>query len=357
MPRLTKRADGRYQKKIILPDGSAKFIYAKTIPELNKKAKEIEAQIVTGSYISKDMRVSEWTIDWLKTYKSGLREHTKRSILSNLNLHILPILGEMSISGVKPIHCQSVINKISHQSEALQRKVLQIMKQLFETAVDNGLANQNPAVKIKIVSHSKPNNKLKFLTVEQQKALLNNITEPRAKAFCALCLFCGLRREEALGLLWTDISGNKLHVKRSVTFPSNQPDDNRELKTPAANRVIPMPPELITILNETPKKSLNVISDTRGNEMTLTSFRRMWAYAEKAVSFHVYPYMLRHSYASSLYRLGVNIKEAQYLLGHTDAKTTLNIYTHIENNDLVAAEEKLNNLSFINEYEASEKSS
>lgn len=42
----------------------------------------------------------------------------------------------------------------------------------------------------------------------------------------------------------------------------------------------------------------------------------------------VTPYYLRHTYATDLFEMGVDLKTAQYLLGHADIKTTANIYTH-----------------------------
>lgn len=42
------------------------------------------------------------------------------------------------------------------------------------------------------------------------------------------------------------------------------------------------------------------------------------------------PHILRHDYATNLYYAGVDIKEAQYLLGHSDIKMTLEIYTHLK---------------------------
>ncbi|MBT3319156.1 MAG: tyrosine-type recombinase/integrase, partial [Clostridia bacterium] len=52
---------------------------------------------------------------------------------------------------------------------------------------------------------------------------------------------------------------------------------------------------------------------------------------------------LRHDYATSLYKANVDIKTAQKLLGHSDIKMTLQIYTHLEqdNKDITS---KLNNL-------------
>lgn len=187
------------------------------------------------------------------------------------------------------MHCRAVMNPISKYSEDLQRKVLNILHQLFKTAIANGIVAKNPTENLEITPHAKPENQTQFLTTEQQRELLARVTEPRARAFCALMLFCGLRREEALGVLWTDIEGNKLHVRRSLTFPVNQPDENRELKTTKANRAIPIPQRLKDILNETPKTALQIVPNAHGQEMTLSAFQRLWAHVEKSVSFHVYP--------------------------------------------------------------------
>ena len=75
--------------------------------------------------------------------------------------------------------------------------------------------------------------------------------------------------------------------------------------------------------------------------MTLTAFRRMWNHVVKAVPFSLHPHMLRHSYATMLYNAGIDLKTAQYLMGHTDIKVTANIYTHIENGVTISAAQKL----------------
>ena len=40
-------------------------------------------------------------------------------------------------------------------------------------------------------------------------------------------------------------------------------------------------------------------------------------------------HMLRHTYATMLYDAGVDIKSAQYFLGHASIELTLSIYTHL----------------------------
>ena len=46
-------------------------------------------------------------------------------------------------------------------------------------------------------------------------------------------------------------------------------------------------------------------------------------------SLSVSMYDLRHSYCSMLYDAGVDVKTAQYLMGHSDLEVTLKIYTHL----------------------------
>lgn len=55
------------------------------------------------------------------------------------------------------------------------------------------------------------------------------------------------------------------------------------------------------------------------------------------------PHIFRHNYATNLYYAGVDLKEAQRLLGHADAKTVIEIYTHLD-------KEKSNSAPKIEEY-------
>ncbi|CAI2680574.1 Tyrosine recombinase XerC [Apilactobacillus kunkeei] len=54
----------------------------------------------------------------------------------------------------------------------------------------------------------------------------------------------------------------------------------------------------------------------------------------------------RHSHSSALFAAGATIKEVQERLGHEDAQTTMNIYTHVTSKQNKNAVKKLS--SYLN---------
>lgn len=51
---------------------------------------------------------------------------------------------------------------------------------------------------------------------------------------------------------------------------------------------------------------------------------------EPVIFEHLYPHALRHTYASLCYKVGVDPKTLQKLMGHEKISTTLDIYTHLD---------------------------
>lgn len=336
MAKLKKRADGRYQRKLTLSDGRQKVVYGRTLAELAAAEQTLRADDQAGLDVGDHTLVGEWAKIWLATYKQNLRAATVKMYRSSYNNHIMEPLGGMELREVKPVHIQAVMAGVADKSESLQHKVLLTMRQMFEAARLNGLILRNPTDGVKTTPHARPQKK-KYLTSAEAAELMQVPMEPRARAFCALCLYCGLRKEEALGLRWADIEGDRLTVRRAVTFLSNQPDPVDELKTKAAHRSIPIPASLREILLDTPHLSASIVTAAGGGPMTRSAFAKMWAKVTQAVSFHLTPHMLRHTYATTLYHAGVDLRTAQRLLGHSSIQMTADIYTHLEAEDALSA--------------------
>lgn len=336
-----KRKDGRYQRKITLSDGRQKIVYGRTLAELNAAADTLRAEDRQGIKVGDNTLVGEWAKIWIDKYKADLRPNTLRMYKDAYNLHILDILGDLPLQSVRPVHIRDVMSAVADKSESLQHKVLITMRQIFKTAQQNGLIVKDPTDGIKITQHTAPE-KTKHLTADQVKELMEAVTDGKARTFVGLCLYCGLRREEALGLQWGDMRNGNLTVNRALAFVGNQPDPSQELKTKAAHRTIPIPDPLAKILLDTPKTGLYVITKADGGPMTQIAFKRMWEKVFGVVDFVIRPHMLRHTYATNLYYAGVDLRTAQYLLGHSSIQMTAQVYTHLDHKDGANAASKIN---------------
>ncbi len=337
---MKKRKDGRYQKKVTLSDGRQKLVYGRTIAEVNRAADELRDQSRAGLVVGDTTTVGEWAQTWFHNYKSNLRDSTRRMYQNAYNTHILPYLGALKLRDVRPVNVREVMQNVANLSGSLQHKVLITLRQLFTTARQNGLITSDPTEGIKATPHAKPKRK-EYLTLEEQRALVSAVKclgDPRCLCLVGLILYCGLRPEEARGSQWPDIYKGKLTVNRTLTFlKNNQPDPNQELKTKASHRIVPIPGPMQEILDVTPRIGIYLLTCSDGRPLTQTAYRRLWDKIKRVSPCEVRPHMLRHTYATNLYRAGIDLKTAQYLLGHATIQMTANIYTHLGKEDAAAS--------------------
>jgi integrase len=326
-----------YTKTLTLPNGKRKYIRGKTAAEVSRKLEEAKRQIQQGIDISDNTTVVELAQLWFDTFKKPhLRESSQDTLRSAVNLYILPKLGAMRVRDVKPIHIQAVMTAISDKSHSVQSLVLSTMKAIFRLAVDN-----NIVAKVPITSDTKaggrPSAPVVPLSRKQTEVLLKEVAGTRANLFVLLALYAGLRRGEAMGLKWEDIDFEigTLHVQRSVVFTDDHPEGviNSALKTPAANRVIPLPLPVLSALATAQKSSKSefVLSMKDGRHLTEGSFLTLWYGVNKPnPGFSIHPHQLRHTCITRWFEAGLDLKEVQYLAGHSTVQMTLSTYTHYD---------------------------
>lgn len=99
----------------------------------------------------------------------------------------------------------------------------------------------------------------------------------------------------------------------------------------------------IKMYRDTPHLSRYIVPAADGGDMTRSAFTRLWnSHVAALVPFSLHPHMLRHTYATTLYRAGVDLRTAQKLMGHSSIQVTADIYTHLEQEDSLHVADKLN---------------
>lgn len=217
----------------------------------------------------------------------SLREKTKKDYRSALNCHVLPKIGTRDISSLTKSDIQEVVGRLDPPIAA---KTLAVLKTVFREAIDYGHMELSPAFGVKTKQLRKIPRK--FLKWEEVKSSDFGRYNTQIRFLAAH----GLRWSEALALTPTDFQDGRISVTKSI---------HGESKSRSSVRVIPQLTEF-KAFPKSPKTLRNVLDP-----------------------YQVCIHSLRHTYAYLLKQQGIHVTTAQKLLGHSDSRITMNIYTQV----------------------------
>ena len=346
-------ADKRYYRKTLtLPDGKKKDIYAKSKAELEEKVLEAKMALRIGVDLGDGTTFAEYASMWFRTYKQPyLRPSSQELTLSVLNNHILPYIGYLPIKSIVAIHIQDVMNRAGDKSKSLNIKILNTLRAIFDSAVDNNLIIKSPVPKRQRLSGTDTKEK-EALSHEQENVLLEALKDTGATyLFVLMGLKTGLRRGELLGLMWDaiDLDKGEIKVFRNLVIVNGHTQLEDTTKTKAGVRTVPVPDSLLELLKAEKAKTTSffVFHKRDGSMMSQTAYKNLWhtvkirhknisftpkknnhLEVKRIIDFDVTPHILRHTYITRLFEAGLDIKEVQYLAGHADVTVTMKIYTH-----------------------------
>lgn len=331
----TKKTYKYLTKAIQMPDGSRKFFRAKTQAELDEKVMKAQILVNAGVDICSEETFGHFAQMWYDLYKKPyLRENSLIAVRYVLNQYILPAIGGYRLRDITPMQIQAIMAGLSDKSSSVQSKVLINLRNIFNTAQENGLVAKSPVSNMLKPGGRKTQEK-EALTVQESNQLLERVKNTRAKTFLLTALHTGMRRGEIVGLQWEDIDFEEkvIHIRHNAVIGQHETTVSEDIKTKAGKRDVPLSEELELWLAARKKTSHSkyVIAMENHQPLSKSSYRSMWKLIERELpDTHVTAHILRHTYITRLFEAGLDIKEIQYLAGHSTIDMTLRVYTHYD---------------------------
>ena len=353
----SQRADGTYQYRYKqVPKGKWHYLYAQTLDELREKERPIQKVVDDGiSYCEGKITV----IQLLERYislKQGVRHATKVGYKFVLNLVKQEDFGCRQINTIKTSDAKLWFMKLQRDGRGYSTitSVRGVVKPAFQMAVDEDIIRKNPfafSLAGVVVNDTK---KRVALTPEQQNIFMdfvrNDSYYSRYYDEFNVLLGTGMRVSEFCGLTLNDLDfGNqRIRVERQLIKEKGGIYHVERTKTESGVRFIPMTPDVFENLqnivknrkkpktemlvngytgfllldkNENPKVALHLEHHL---QWTMKKYRRTHDEPLPTIT----PHVLRHTFCTNLANKGMGIKDLQYLMGHSDAAITMNVYTH-----------------------------
>lgn len=353
----SQRKDLTYQYRYTDAGGKRHTVYSPTLDGLRKKEEEINRVENAGaSYNDGGITVVELLERYI-SLKQGVRYATTVGYNFVLNLVKKEDFGQRRIRDIKPSDAKLWLMKLQKDGRGYSTitSVRGVVKPAFQMAYEEEILRRNP-FDFKLSDVVKNDSKKRIaLTKEQKDTFMNFIKGDKHFSryydeFMVL-LETGMRVSELCGLTkdQLDFENRRIWVDHQLVRMSDGTLYVEKTKTESGCRFIPMTNNVCEALKKiianrkTPDIEYLVdghsgflLLDKNGKPCVAMHIEHhmQWAMKKYRKKYPndplptVTPHVLRHTFCTDMANAGMDIKDLQYLMGHSDAEVTLNVYTH-----------------------------
>ena len=373
---IYQRKDGRYEARALI-NGIRIQLYNFNLKELKvefEKRKE-EAKQGVDKKLS-NITLDEWFEEWFTRYKvPKIKETSITPMKTKYRANFGRLIGNMKVAEIRNMDIQDVINTMQREGRATSsmRDALGRVRECLESAKNNRIISENPCFDI-TVPWENVTKERRFLSQEEQNRFLQQVQSNWYKEMFYIMFLTGMRIGEVGGLKWEDVDfKNKcININRSLSCQYESGVKTVRLTAPKTHnsyRKIPFMGEAEEMFLSQKKKQDKIKkelgkryrSDGEFSDLVFVTsmgspvFRH---HAEKEVKKVVkaineqeafdsvreqrephyfedlYPHAIRHTFCSRCFQLNMNPKVVQKLMGHQHYSTTIDIYTHVMQDDI-----------------------
>ena len=311
--------------------------------------------------------VKEVYEQWLVIRRMEVKASTLRTQMGIMN-DFIKVFGNEKLTKIKSSALQTYL-LAKDWSYGYRNLVRVYLSSLFDYAKTVGYLVDNPMDRVVLPKHKVTQEEIElkrehYLSRNQIRLYLDVLnkkgTNPIFNILVEFLYLTGLRAGEAQALMWSDINFDTriLTVRHTVQRASKKSD--YQITTPKTihsyrkvyfnSRVVELLDELKCLTSVVSDKDL-VFTDGHGDFFLLNAFNLYIQYhfdnlkIGKSDNFKLTSHVFRHSHISLLAELGFHIREIMERVGHSDEKTTIQIYTHVTEKMKQDSFEKLESVS------------
>jgi len=357
-----RKSDGLWLARFTPHKGAKiKYLSGKTEREVKKKLKAHKDELSKNDYVEvQKITVQEYMNRWfLEVKMNELKPKSIDALEVTLRSQVYPAIGDIQIGGLTPNDIQVMINDLTHKGYAHStiKKAYMAVNACFKLGIEKEDVVKNPCRGVRLPKNLvRKQDDIKFFTKEEVDLICtealtqysNGKPKYRLGHAILVLLYTGMRIGELLGLRWADIDFNSktVYVRKNVVVVKNRDSDEDgndspkwrlleqdDTKTKASARIVTLNQKAINALKgiqEFNGKFDHVMANSTGNILIPKNFDRMLR--SVLIRCDLEPcgaHVLRHTFASMLFKNGVEAKTVSELLGHSDVSVTYNTYIHL----------------------------
>lgn len=334
-------------------------VTAQTKKGVKAKAREVQNKFIDNGYTVKEKvtvkTYKELVELWWDSYKNTIKVNTQHSTRSFLDIHLLPVFGSYRLDKITTPLIQQVVNKWADRANRNVKGAFshygmlhRLNKRILQYGVTMQLLEHNPANNVSVPRNkqSREKAKLKFLDKEELKQFLTYLDSLNLGKYQNLfdvvlykfLLATGCRIGEALALEWSDIDLDNGNVNINKTL--NLSHTTNAPKSKVGYRDISIDKATVLMLRQYKNRQRVQSMELVRTETTVFSVftnkyaspfvlrERLMKHYKNAGVTNVAFHGLRHTHATMMLYAGIQPKDLQKRLGHSDISMTLNTYVH-----------------------------
>ncbi|NEW62623.1 tyrosine-type recombinase/integrase [Granulicatella sp. zg-ZJ] len=332
----------------------------KTMKDAKLELAKLQTDIQQNGLMSNDVVTFQEVYElWLEGYQNTVKASTLYSVENWFELHILPHFAHLKIKKISVTYCQRFVNELSKYYANFFTIVVYI-KKVLEYAIKLNIITNNVMANIQIPKKTKKTVDKVYYEKSELATILDTLEHSEDKQLYTvirILAFTGIRINECLALNWSDIdfTQNTIHISKTVAFTKDKLVIHSP-KTKTSERTITIDKKTANIIKlwqiqqrkemlilgyNTSDKNQLCFTTNKNNILCSAFIRTKWTkFTQKNNIPYIKLHGFRHTHCSLLFESGASIQEVQNRLGHSDIKTTMDIYAHVTKNQLDSMAEK-----------------